>query len=326
MESVTIGFTPDEENQVRRFEERQACRRTLGVTLTRHPAANQLATFCDQFTVLAPGVTINRVRSDEDDMPGIFLGPNLRFYGIPLGSELPPFLTALETPAGESEEGTPEKMPPAIRLYVSNHCPYCPVTFGNLAPLALSGKVNLTVIDGTLFAEAAEEDRILSLPTVIAGDGNRWTGVVTATEIMAVLSREAGEEIGAIPMERMLTEGGAGRLAGMMISENRIFGAFTDLLVHEKMPVRLGAMVTMETLIEADDALAARAVRLLWERFSALDDPVKGDLLYIFGEAAPPSMRSKLGTLASSESSEEIREMATEAIERINERFGQASG
>jgi hypothetical protein len=57
-----------------------------------------------------------------------------------------------------------------------------------------------------------------------------------------------------------------------------------DLLVHPKWPVRLGAMVALETIAEENPALAQKTMLPLWDRFDAVDDKVKGDILYLVGE------------------------------------------
>ena len=54
-------------------------------------------------------------------------------------------------------------------------------------------------------------------------------------------------------LQRLVTEGGAYDLAGMMLSSGRTFEAFLDLLSEENFTVRLAAMVTMEELAAAEE-------------------------------------------------------------------------
>lgn len=74
-------------------------------------------------------------------------------------------------------------------------------------------------------------------------------------------------------------------VAEMMVAEGKIFPAFMDMLVHEKWPVRLGAMVAMEEIIVRDKPLSEQCVEPLWERFPEMNDQVRGDVIDILGEA-----------------------------------------
>jgi hypothetical protein len=82
----------------------------------------------------------------------------------------------------------------------------------------------------------------------------------------------------------MIADGNASLLSKMMLEKNMIFPALMDLLVHPKWPVRLGAMVALETIAEENSALAQKTMLPLWDRFDAVDDKVKGDILYLVGE------------------------------------------
>jgi HEAT repeat protein len=116
----------------------------------------------------------------------------------------------------------------------------------------------------------------------------------------------------------MLKEGEAGRLAEMMLAKTQIFPAFYALLIHPKWPVRLGAMVVMEELIEKNLDLALDLIPPLWQQFDTVDDRVKGDLLYIFGQTGQKEIIPYLTKVLKGEFEQEVKEAAREALEKCN--------
>ena len=123
--------------------------------------------------------------------------------------------------------------------------------------------------------------------------------------------------LGPVSLEMMLKEGKAGELAAMMLEKGQIFSAFYDVLAHPKWPVRLGAMVVMEELIEADLDLAAQTLVPLWERFHKVDNRVKGDLVYLFGQLKRSESVPQLQAVLKGDYDSEVQEAAQEALDAI---------
>ena len=98
-----------------------------------------------------------------------------------------------------------------------------------------------------------------------------------------------------------------------------------DLLTHPKWPVRLGAMVAMEALIESDPALSRTIVPLLMKRFDAFDEQTKGDALYILGEAGDQETLALLRRMPLDGAGAELHQAAREAAESITARIGNAA-
>ncbi len=318
-------MTSRDENRIIEWNERRPETAEIRLIRTGDSRSDELAGFCEELARLAPTVQIRREKADGEDHPAIEVAPGLRYQAVPLGLELPPFLDALgrNIPAVSEDVQTDLKaipVPVDFRLYVAQTCPHCPQIIRQLLPVILAGdRINLTIVDGSLFTDMAEADRIQAVPTLIMDDGTRWTGSLKLAEILDVVVRRDPKSLSSASMERIIKEGKAADLAGMMIDAGDIFPAFVDLLTHEKWPVRLGAMVTVETLAEADHALAERLVSLLWERFPAAEDTVRGDLLYVIGEAGTPAETDRLRAVAGGDYPDEVREAAREAMENINQ-------
>ncbi len=104
----------------------------------------------------------------------------------------------------------------------------------------------------------------------------------------------------------------------MMLEKDMIFPALLDLLVHPKWPVRLGAMVALETIAAEKPALAQKMVAPLWARFDAADEKVKGDILYLVGEIDTGGSIGRIQDVLNrnADYDAEIIEAAEEALEK----------
>jgi hypothetical protein len=133
-------------------------------------------------------------------------------------------------------------------------------------------------------------------------------------------------QLSAAALEGLLKEGQAASLAVAMQRHGTIFPAFVDLLTHPKWPIRLGAMVAMEALIESDQALSKTVVPLVVDRFIRLDEQAKGDALYILGEAGDHETLALLRALPLDGAGAELHQAAREAAETIAARIAAAKG
>ena len=104
----------------------------------------------------------------------------------------------------------------------------------------------------------------------------------------------------------------------MMMESGKIYPAFLDLLIHEKWQIRLGAMVAFEYLAEERKEMASQVIVPLWDRFSGVNDQVKGDILYVLGESKDPSVIPKLKSVSNGPYSGEVLEAAIEALEKFS--------
>ena len=105
-----------------------------------------------------------------------------------------------------------------------------------------------------------------------------------------------------------------------MIENRKIFPGLIDLLVHEKWPVRLGAMVAVEEIMEHDPGLAAQVIEPVLRRFQSLDEQTKGDMIYLMGETGDLDTITRIKGALHGSSSDELRTVADEAIESIEAR------
>ena len=320
-------MTPAEKKQFAALNENLSKEIQIELIQTAHEKSPKMSQFCDELIQRVPKIRVKKEQGDPDDIPAIQVRNELRYQAIPAGTEVGPFIEALQlrdtgtTPLEGSAAARLAKidLPTHLVIYVSPQCKFCPGTLQQLLPLlTLNPNIRLTVVDVMHFPELAEKDNIQSVPTLILEGQFRWTGTIRLNEIIEMMVNRDPSVLGQASLEMMLKEGKAGQLAEMMLDKAEIFPAFYELLIHTKWPVRLGAMVVMEEIIEKNPDLAVQTINPLWQRFDEVDNRVKGDLVYILGQMTPMETTSLLESILKGEYAAEVKEAAREALGNLS--------
>jgi hypothetical protein len=153
---------------------------------------------------------------------------------------------------------------------------------------------------------------------VILDGQYRWGGSFTLEEVVEMAANRDPSRLGAEALISLIEDGSAPRLAEMMLVAGSLFPAFIDLLTHDKWPVRLGAMVAFEYLVDEDPALAAGVAKPIWDRFEKVDEPTKGDILHILAQTGRKEWIPRIQAIADGTAGEELREAAAEAVEALS--------
>ena len=320
-------FTPLEEEQIRDLNALIA--KPVAIVLHRggHKTDELFSDCCNTLARLVPAIHISVERGDPDEPPVMVLADRLRWRALPSGNELPPFLAALKAIGGHGgnssasaleAELSETRLPASLVLYIAPACNHCPRAVQRLVPLALiDGRLQLTLVDATVFPELAAADGIQSVPTLVLDGSFRWTGSIPLDEVIEVINTRKPESLGAASLATLLKAGQAQDLAAMMLQAENIFPAFYELLTHHQWSLRLGAMVVLETIAAENRALAAEMLHPLWKYFEKAPVPVKGDILYMFGEIGSPLAGGWLQSILAADLDPEIKESAQEALEKI---------
>jgi glutaredoxin len=325
-------MTPIEEERIRKWARSIEGEITLSLVLKQDKPGRQMRGFCEDLVRLVPRVRVDRKEGDEDqETTEIRVRPNIRYRAVPHGRELEPFLEAVKSPL-PLEETLPSALrqtarqvdlPALIEVYVSPRCPFCPTAVSRCLSLAdANPKIQTIVVDATLFPALSAARGVRSLPTVVLDGQFRWTGTFELEDLVEMLARRDPAGLGADSLRHLLDEGRAEALADMMADRGMVFPAFTALLTHPRWPVRLGAMVTFEHLVVKRPDLSPGLIQALWERFADLEDPVKGDVLYLFGQSGEPAAFPLLEAVLGGSCSPELREAAEEALESLAHQLG----
>ncbi|CCK78716.1 thioredoxin family protein [Desulfobacula toluolica] len=302
---------------------------------TDHAENSQFANFTRQMADATSKLVIESEKG-EKDLPGFLLKENITYSALPLKKELDPFLDALSQVNGtppmlaqsdlsENVQSTLDKIdiPVRLTLYIALECPHCPNVVRTVIPIALNCKnINLHIIDGSLFSETAQKDGVMSAPCLILDDDFRWTGNVTADEIVNMIVGRDPSQLSAGTLKNILEQGDASWIARQMIEKQNIFDAFIKLLLHDTWSVRLGAMVIVEELAETDPKLAARLCPVLISLFDETDPPVQGDILYALGETGDRKTADWIKEKLAELDHEDLVDAAKEALETLETNNG----
>ncbi|MEW5983756.1 MAG: thioredoxin family protein [Acidobacteriota bacterium] len=317
-------FDQREEELIRVWHDGLAGEVQLRAIVPGSPAGDRVRAFAERLGTLASRVRVSMDLGRGAERPVILVGSRLRCLGAPQGTALGPFLEALQrfgTVAATRDAGDTDVRGlegADVRVYVSPHCPHCPVATRELLRLLeLEPRVTLTIVDAELFPELAASDRVRSVPTVLVAHQYRSTGDVAIDEILRALHGAAPD---SDVIGRLLDGGDADSVAAMMVESGNVFPAVLDRIAHDAMTFRLGAMAAMERLIETAPDVARRAEAGLWERVAGASREATGDLLYVIGEAGTSASVPWLETFYDTTRDDDLREAVADALARIAER------
>jgi hypothetical protein len=319
-------FTELEKQQLLKLNNALASDIKIGLADTEHPQSQMFQEFCDNLVQLVPKIKIVKEDSSPQQPPQIIIGHGLRYQALPGGLEMPPFIDALTALGSgpvhisESIQSRLKKnnLPATLTVFMAPQCTYCPQVISQLIPLSMiEAGVQLIVIDGALFPDAAHIHQIQSVPTILLDKQFRWTGLVPFDEIIDAICTRDPVLLGTTSLESILNDGQASHLAAIMLDAQKIFPSIYELLIHVKWSVRLGAMVVMEEIAEKNPAMASEAVDPLWAHFEGAADQVKGDILYLFGQIGDPRVIPWLVEVTTGKFDAEVKEAAKEALEKL---------
>ena len=319
-------MTPEEEKKIEKWGQSLKDDVHITLILTKDKRSDAFQNFIDKLTRISPKIRTSIEKENDLTAPEIRIG-NIRYQAIPLDKELDPFLgvtadrdsCSRELPRPLQEQLNQIEIPALLKVYITPQCPFCPTAVTRLLSLAASNEfVKLTIIDGVLFAEMAESDKIHAAPTVLMDEQFRWSGSIQIDEIVNIILNRDPSQLSASSLESMLKEGDALKIAEMMMDSGGIYPAFLELLVHDKWPVRLGAMVVFEAVAAQNSELLTQALSLLWERFPKVNDTVKGDILYLYGQSKSETVIPKLESVVSGRYDDEVKAAAVEALQELN--------
>lgn len=291
----------------------------LTLLTSRDPRSNEFEEFCSVLTHFAPKVTIGREAQGQNP-PAVCIGKALRYYAIPWGRELDPFLQAIAL----RQSGLVGKVfhlerlswPTQLKLYIDSDCPVCPHAVRQLTPFPLANElIQLEIVDCRLFPEMAQADSIQAVPT-LALEKMRWMGSLRVREIAAMIVQRDPSRLSAQSLLEMVEQKQAVRIAEMMLASQKIFPAVCRFLCEERWEVRLGAMVALEEVGSLDRALFARASGELWKAFEQAGPRMKGDIAYLLGNTGDiglvPNLKASLAGCHP-----DAREAIEEALEKL---------
>ena len=167
----------------------------------------QIAADNTDVTVEVLNLVLDREKAAEygvDRVPAIIVaaaeGERIRYYGAPLGNELPTLLQAIsmartqETGLSEQSQAQLKTLSTAVSLQVffTPTCIYCPqmISLANQAAIA-SPLVSTVAIDATEFPDLVRRYNVNGVPKTIINDTMEIMGAAPEQEFIAALARAA---------------------------------------------------------------------------------------------------------------------------------------
>jgi glutaredoxin len=291
---------------------------------------NRLYEFCRALSEQLPQLRLHREADPGTKRPGIQIEGGITYRAVPEGPELDPFLAVfdperpLDTEIDEAERKRLAEIhiPAEPKVYIAPGCPFCPMSVRRMLSLALaSDQIHLEVVDALLFSEEAKAGEIRATPTIVLDADYRWSGNVSTAEVISALVDRNPVSLSSNAMARMIEEGGAFRLVHRFLEAKTVPPVFLDMLTHETLQVRLGAMAAMEEIEAQDPTLCTGVIdRLVW-RLNNLDETVLGDAAYVIGELGGRSHLPAVKRVLKKVSRNDVRTAVEESITRLENRL-----
>jgi hypothetical protein len=297
----------------------------LRVKQTSRPFSRTFRTVIEQLAGLTDKLQPLYEFDAEAGAPFLEVKSNLRYFSLPTGLELAPFLQTLRILSGGGSRLSLRTLkmletfliPTRLEAFIAPACPHCPALVVLCSDLALvSSYLEVSIVDATLFPEQARECGIGAVPTLIINGVERLVGAL-GEEVL--VDRLVNRELAALHSEtfrRILKEGDARKLAATMLAEGEIPGTALALLADHDWSVRLGMMVVLEEIGTHRPELVRRAYPYLVTLLSHQDPNRRGDAAFLLGLIGDAKVLERLEPLAE-DGTPEVAEAAREAIKRI---------
>lgn len=299
---------------------------TIILAKEKSDIGDQMTQFCDQIKTLNPVIHIKKDGDLSFPAPVLVVGQhhNIAYQAVPGGKILERFLEALQINAPNLDPRIDSQvqnldLPVNLKLYVASQCPHCPQCLRQVQSIASANPlIRLRIINAELFSQAAQNDQIRSVPTLILDDQVRWSGEIHLEELLNQCIQRDPARLSPASLRQLIEVGDADRLAAMMITSEKLFPGLVELLVHPRWSVRLGAMVTAEYLTEEAPSLGLELCNLLWKRFDQLAPSVQGDVLQVLGQIPCDTTRDCLHSILSGKYNAEVITVAKEVLEEMD--------
>ncbi len=274
------------------------------------------------------------IRQGEDGGPAA--GPSLtlasgarggiHYLALPEGLEAAPFVDLLLELACEPAPAREEwarslarlELPAEVLVFVSAACPNCAQAVRAAHQVALaSPRVTSTIVDVQRFEELAAQFQIKSVPLTLVDGELGMTGAVTAQDLAAKILGRGDAEYG---MRVLVSLVETGRMSDSVkrVLEGDGASELAAAWLQSTMSLRMGLLMVVEDVLEADGRALDGIVRELLPALSAEDAALRGDTADLLGQIGHVSALPALETLLG-DPNPDVVEIVTEALEQIRQ-------
>ena len=321
-------LTPQELETARSTLEALQKPAVITVNLTKDDLSKQFRTFVEALATVSNKLQPIYTTHDESAPPTIEITPNIRYMALPGDREMAPFLGSLisrfngKTSLAERTLSTLRKFITSTKLevMVSPTCPHCPIVVGLVNQLAISSSyLEVTIIDITLFAEFAQKYNIRAVPTLVIDGQEQLVGNISEDLLMDKLTNQSPATFRPDSFRKIVKEGDAEKLAGMMVADGDVYRGALELLTDPDWSVRMGIMVVLEEVAKLSPDLVQRVYPYVVALLDHGDANQRGDMAYLLGNIGNVNVLGPLDMLLK-DKNPEVAEAAFEALRQIQER------
>lgn len=327
----------DERNRQRLRDGLAGGSATLELVLHRadgdSPLAEAFAELAREIEAAAPGAVALRQGESGGPVtgPGLILASGARggihYLALPEGLEAAPFVDLLldlaRQPAPPSEEWAQSlarlEQPADVMVFVSAACPNCAQAVRAAHQVALAGpRVTSTIVDAQRFEELAARFQVKSVPLTLVDGQLGTTGTVSPQELAARILARGDAEYGPRVFVS-LVEMGRTADAARRILEGDGASELSSAWLGSAMSLRMGLMLVVEEVLEADGTALDGVVAELLPALDAEDAALRGDTADLLGQIGHASAVLPLEALRS-DPNPDVAEIAMEALELIRQK------
>ncbi|MGD9045430.1 MAG: hypothetical protein PVG06_17080, partial [Desulfobacterales bacterium] len=135
-------MTPLEKKEILTLNDTLSTEVRIGLLATEHEKSGSVGQFCDELNQLVPRIRIEREEGDPDAVPAIKIHNGLWYQAIPSGTELAPFIEALNMLGSATMQIDKDlkdrladiDLPTHLSIYVAPQCKFCPEAVRQLLP------------------------------------------------------------------------------------------------------------------------------------------------------------------------------------------------
>jgi len=182
-----------------------------------------------------------------------------------------------------------------------------------------SNYVEVTVIDVNLFADFAQKYNIRAVPTLVINGQDQLMGNISEDLLVDKLTSQAPSTFWPDSFKKIVKEGDAEKLAGMMVADGDVYRGALELLADSDWSARMGMMVVLEEVAMRSPDLVQRIYPYIVDLLDHGDANQRGDMAYLLGIIGNASVLESLKVLLT-DTNPEVAGAAFEAIQQIQER------
>ena len=300
----------------------------LKVNLTKNPLSKEFRKFIEALVSVSSKLRPIFTTYAENDPPTIEIKPNLRYMALPGGREMAPFLQSLicrsggETSLAERTLSTMAKFITLtkVEVMISPTCPYCPTVVGLANQLAMTSiYLEVTIIDITSFFQFTQKYDIRAVPTLVIDGQEQLVGNISEDLLVDKLANQSPATFHPDSFKKIVKEGDAEKLAGMMVADGDVYRGALELLADPDWSVRMGMMVVLEEVATLSPDLVQCAYPYVVNQLDHGDASQRGDMAYLLGLIGNAQVLGPLKMLLN-DKNPEVAEAAFEAVQQIQER------